>query len=151
MDEELYMKPFIRPAPEKTLEEINIVYKIFCQLLNKEDFVEIKDDKVFWDKFSKFVLDNKGDKLSKFSLSCVEKFNFDEKNILKLKELSKDKAEKLKPGYMGKICGTSGLFAFIIKDALEYCGAIEDKKTQASRIKANYLYQKTLICFLFLQ
>jgi hypothetical protein len=35
-------------------------------------------------------------------------------------------------------------YFFLIKDCLEYCGAIEDKKTPGNRIKANYLYQKSL-------
>ena len=144
LDEELYLRVFFRAPPEKTLEEIVIVYKLFCQLLNKEDFVEIKDDKIFWEKFSKFILENKGDKLSVFCNKCVTEFNFDNKNILKLKEMSKNKADKLKPAYFGKICGTTGLFVFLIKDTLEYCGAIEDKKTQGNRIKSNYIYQKSL-------
>lgn len=93
---------------------------------------------------SKFILDNKGNKLSDFCVRCVLKFNFDNKNIFKLKELAKDKSEKLKPGYFSKICGTTGLFIFLIKDALEYCGAVEDKKTPPSRIKSNYLYAKTV-------
>ena len=144
LDEELYLRVFNRAPPEKTLEEIVLVYKLFCQLLNKDDFVEIKDNKTFWDKFSKFILDNKGDKLSEFLLKCTSEFNFDDKNIFKLKAMSKDSVDKLKPKYFGNICGTTGLFVFLIKDCLEYCGAVEDKKTQGSRIKANYLYQKTL-------
>ena len=144
LDEDLYMRLFLRVPPEKTLEEIVLVYKLFCQLLKKEDFVGIKDNKVFFEKFSKFILENKGDKLSEFCLKCVSEFNFDDKNILKLKEMAKDRSEKLKPAYFGKICGTTGLFVFLIKDSLEYCGAIEDKKTPGNRIKANYLYQKTL-------
>jgi hypothetical protein len=144
LDEELYLRVFTAPVPEKTLEEIIIVYKLFCQLLKMEDFVQIKDDKIFWEKMSKFILDNKGNKLSDFCVRCVLKFNFDNKNIFKLKELAKDKSEKLKPGYFSKICGTTGLFIFLIKDALEYCGAVEDKKTPPSRIKSNYLYAKTV-------
>ena len=144
LDEELYLQAFIRPPNEKTLDEIIIVYKLFCQLLNKEDFVQIKNDKKFWEKFSKYILDNKGDKLSEFCLKCAAEFNFENKNILKLRELAKGKVDKLKPAYFGKICGTTGLFIFLVKDALEYCGAIEDKKTSGSRIKANYLYQKSL-------
>ena len=144
LDEELYLRVFNRAPPEKTLEEIVLVYKLFCQLLNKDDFVEIKDNKTFWDKFSKFILDNKGDKLSEFLIKCTSEFNFDDKNIFKLKAMSKDSVDKLKPKYFGNICGTTGLFVFLIKDCLEYCGAVEDKKTQGSRIKANYLYQKTL-------
>ena len=144
LDDELYLRVFNRPVAEKTLEEIIIVYRLFCQLINKDDLLEIKDDKIFWEKFSKFILDNKGDKLSDFCVKCTLKFNFNNKNILKLKEMAKDNSEKLKPAYFGKICGTTGLFVFLVKDTLEYCGAIEDKKTQASRIKSNYLYEKTL-------
>ena len=144
LDEELYLRVFNRAPPEKTLEEIVLVYKLFCQLLNKDDFVEIKDNKIFWDKFSKYILDNKGDKLSEFLLKCTSEFNFDDKTIFKLKAMSKDSVDKLKPKYFGNICGTTGLFVFLIKDCLEYCGAVEDKKTQGSRIKANYLYQKAL-------
>ena len=87
LDEELYLRVFNRAPPEKTLEEIIIVYKLFCQLINKEDLVQIKDDKIFWEKFSKFILENKGDKLSEFCIKCTTQFNFDNKNILKLKEM----------------------------------------------------------------
>ena len=66
LDEELYLRVFTAPVAEKTLEEIIIVYKLFCQLLKMEDFVQIKDDKIFWEKMSKFILDNKGNKLSGF-------------------------------------------------------------------------------------
>ena len=82
--------------------------------------------------------------MSEFFFKCASQFNFDDKNILKLKEMAKDKVEKLKPAYFGKICGTTGLFVFLVKDTLEYCGVIEDKKTPGNRIKANYLYQKKL-------
>ena len=118
LDQELYLRVFTTPVPEKTLEEIIIVYKLFCQLLKMEDYVQIRDDKIFWAKISKFILDNKGNKLSDFCVRCVLKFNFDNKNIFKLKELVKDKAEKLKPAYFSKMCGTTGLFVFLIKDAL---------------------------------
>lgn len=144
LDEEPYLRIFLRAPPEKTLEEIVIVYKLFCQLLRKDDFVGIQDNKKFWEKFSKFIMENKGNKLSEFCVKSTTQFNFDNKNILKLKEITKGKTEKIKPAYFGKICGTTGLFVFLAKDTLEYCGVIEDKKTQGSRIKANYLYQKSL-------
>jgi hypothetical protein len=145
LKEDLYLRVFLRVPPEKTLEEISIVYRLFCQLLKLDDLIQIKDDKIFFEKFSKYVLENKGEeKLNDFCIKCSSQFNFDDKNILKLKEISKNKMEKLKPGYFNKICGTTGLFFFLIKDCLEYCGAIEDKKTPGNRIKANYLYQKSL-------
>ena len=144
LNEELYLTIFTNPVPENILGEIVIVYKLFCQLLKMEDFVLIKDDKIFWEKISKFILDNKGNKVGDFLTRCAHRFNFDNKNIFKLKKLAKDKSEELKPFYFHKICETTGLFVFLIKDALEYCGVIETKKTPPRRIKSNYLYAKTL-------
>ena len=144
LDNIYYLRVFTNPVSEETLKEIVIIYKLFCQLLKMEDFVQIKDDKIFWEKMSKFILDNKGNKLSGFCERSILKYNFDNKNIFKLKELVKDKEESIKSSYFSTICGTTGLFAFLIKDALEYCGAIEDRKTPPCRLKNNYLYAKTL-------
>ena len=66
LEDELYMRLFIRPVQDKVLDEIVIIYRIFCQFLGKGEFTEIKSDKIFWEKFSKYVLDNKGEKLSNF-------------------------------------------------------------------------------------
>ena len=45
----------------------------------------------FWEKFSQFVLDSKGDKnLGQFCNELVNKFTFDNKNILKVKEMAVD-------------------------------------------------------------
>ena len=145
LNEDLYLRIFIRPVQEKTLDEIVIIYRIFSQFLGLEDLAEIKSDKIFWEKFSKYVLDNKGEKLSQFCTESASKFIFNDKNILKIKEMSKDKVEKLKPKYWSAICPTTGFFSFIIKDAVEYTGIVEDKKTQPRRIKANYLYVKSNI------
>ena len=145
LEDELYMRLFIRPVQEKQLDEIVVIYRIFCTFLGKVELTQINNDKIFWEKFSNFVLDSKGDKkLSQFCTESVNKFIFDNKNILKVKEMAVDISEKLKPKYWSKICPTTGFFAFIIKDIVEYTGIIEDKKTQPSRIKANYIYVKGL-------
>ena len=144
LDGEMYLRIFIRPVQEKKLEEISVIYRIFCHFLGIENIAEIKNDKIFWEKFSKYVLDNKGEKLSEFCIESSKKFKFDNKIILKVKSLSKDLNEKLKPKYWSNICGTTGFFVFMIKDAVEYSGVLEDKKTQPSRIKENYLYVKSL-------
>ena len=145
LDNDLFMRIFTRPVQENVLNEIIIIYKIFCQLLGLDDLLQIKNDKLFWEKFSKYVLDNKGEKLSEFCSSSANKFIFDDKNILKVREMAKDLNEKIKPKYWGKICGTTGFFVFLIKDAVEYAGILEDKKSQPSRIKANYIYLKNLL------
>ena len=51
--------------------------------------------------------------------------------------------KKINPNYFSKICGTSGLLIFLLKDALEYCGVIiNEKKTQPARILDNLMYYK---------
>ena len=109
LKESLYIKIFKNEISMKILEEIEIIYKILFQLINKDNFVKIKDKKIFWSEISKFLLEN------------------------------------INPSYMGKLCGTTGLISFVIKDALEYSGIIEDKKTPPLRIKKNYEYQKEII------
>ena len=145
LDSDVYLRIFKHPVADKILDEIIIIYKLFCQLLLKEDLVIIEDKKIFWEKLSKYIMDNKGDKLSDYCLKCAKQFQFDDKNIMKLRAIAKEKSDKIKPGYFSKICGTTGLFAYLVKDALEYCGAIEDKKTPGNRVKANLLYEKTLL------
>ena len=145
LDNELHLKIFIRPIQENKLKEIIIIYRIFTQFLNLDDLNNIKDDKLFWEKFSKYVMDNIGEKASEFWINSGNKFDFSDKNIFKVKQLATGINEKLKPKYWGNICGTTGFVVFMIKDALEYCGVIEDKKTQPHRIKNNYLYVKSLL------
>ena len=48
---------------------------------------------------------------------------------------------KINPTYYSKICSTTSLFIFLLKDALEYSGIIiVDKKSQLQKILNNYNY-----------
>ena len=47
---------------------------------------------------------------------------------------------KIAPGYFSKICGTTGLLIFLLKDAFEYAGLIIDKRTLPSRLYKNHMY-----------
>ena len=145
IDDDLSLKVFGKPLNEENGSEISLVYKIYCKLLGYEDLYKIKNDKIFWEKFSKFLLENKGEKLHIYIINSVSHFSFDKKSVFYLKNLTADKAEKFKPIYFGKICGITGLFVFLIKEALEYCGVIEDKKTAPSRMYENLLYEKEVI------
>ena len=146
LKESLYIKIFKNEISMKILEEIEIIYKILFQLINKDNFVKIKDKKIFWSEISKFLLENMNENLANYVNEIAKKFDFSEKNIIKIKKICKDKnIENINPSYMGKLCGTTGLISFVIKDALEYSGIIEDKKTPPLRIKKNYEYQKEII------
>ena len=145
LDQESYLKIFQKPPEENKLKEILIVYKIFCQLLKKEDLVKIKDEREFWEKFSKFIIDNKNESLSKFFIDSSQKFYLDNNNLNKVRKLAINQLDKINPSYYGKICGTTGLVVFLIKEMLIYVGIIEDKKTSPAKIKENILYQKNII------
>ncbi len=145
LDQESYLKIFQKPPEQNKLQEILIVYKIFCQLLKKEDLVKIKDEREFWEKFSKFIMDNKNESLSKFFIDSSQKFYLDNNNLNKVRKLAINQLDKINPSYYGKICGTTGLVVFLIKEMLLYVGIIEDKKTPPAKIKENILYQKNII------
>ena len=50
------------------------------------------------------------------------------------------------PSYYSKICGTTGLIVFILKDALEYCGVlVNEKRTPIKRIYENLIKEKEKI------
>jgi hypothetical protein len=53
---------------------------------------------------------------------------------------------KISPAYFSKVCGTTGLVIFLIKDALEYAGIlIQEKKNIPARLYKNYTYLNQLI------
>lgn len=138
---------FMAKNKDSLLEEIVIIYRIFCQLIKKEDLIKISDMKIFWANFSKYIITSKGDDLGKFILDQTKFFDFDNQNIFKIKEMIYgEKKEKFKKGYFTKICGTTSFFSTLIIDALEYSGVFEvEEKTKPNRIMANYIYQKNLI------
>ena len=64
--------------------------------------------------------------------------------MLSLNNLCEGKTNKLTPVYYSKLCPTTGLFVFVVKDALEYIGILEDKKSPPGKIyrKLNYLIEE---------
>lgn len=145
LDQDLYNKIFTKEELDPSLQEIIIIYRILYQFLKKEDFVNIKDDDEFWKENCKYLLTEGKDKLGSFFIEKSKDFCFDPENCAKLKAMIEKIKSKIIPSYYSKICGTTGLVVFILKDALEYCGVIvNDKKTQPRRIYDNLLYEKKM-------
>ena len=70
----------------------------------------------------------------------MKNFDFSEENIYIISKLCENKEKKISPSFFSKICGTTGLVIFLIRDALEYTGIIIDKKTLPSRLQKLYKY-----------
>ena len=146
LNNEEYTKIFNQNILDNELNEIYIVYRIFCYLINEREIAEIKNDKIFWIKFCNFFNEKSNGKKGDFIKEISKNFNFDDKNNLLIEKLVFDIKSKIIPSYYSKICATTGLIIFLIKDALEYNGVLAlNKKTQISRLYHNLEYSKFIL------
>lgn len=139
LNDDSYNKIFRTKKLEPPLNEIILIYRIFFQLIGKEELVNIESDAKFWDKSRKYILTNNNNETGSFFEKCIPEFDFSPKNIYKIKRLINGKEDKLKPLIYENICKTTGLIIFIIKDSLEYCGVILNNKKANPKILINYL------------
>ena len=121
------------------LDGIIFIYRIFFQFWKDNDIKNIQDQKLFWIEASNFILKNSNGKIGDFFRDSVENFEFSGKNIYEAKKLINGKEDQLKPAYFTKICGTTGLVVFLIKDTLEYCGVLLSLKKNVPSICLKYL------------
>ena len=146
LNNEDYTKIFHQNFLENELNEIYIVYRCFCYLINEREIAEIKNDRKFWIKFCEFFNNKSKGKKGDFIKELSKNFNFDDKNTLLIEELVSNIKNQIVPSYYSKICATTGLIIFLIKDALEYNGILAfNKKTQVSRIFHNLEYSKNML------
>lgn len=114
--------------------------------MNNDSIVFIQDDELFWNKSCRYLQLNGKEKLGSFISDSIQLFCFDDRNVLRLKQLVENVKAKITPSYYSKICGGTGLLVFLLKDALEYCGVLySEKKTPLNRIYNNLLYEKKVM------
>ena len=128
LDDNSYNTIFTIKNLEPPLDQIIFIYRIFFQLIDKEELVNIESDKKFWEKTRNYILENNNKKTGTFFRDYISEFDFTCKNIYKLKKLISGKEDRLKPSTYENICKATGLINFIIKDSLEYCGLIPNEK-----------------------
>ena len=138
LNEDKYNKIFKKEL-SPFLKEIIIVYRIFFQLLKNSNISKIKDDKLFWAKASDYILKNNNGKTGDFFKSSIDNFDLSYKNIYEIKKLINGQEDKIKPSFYSNICGTTGLFVFLIKDILEYIGILQKFNKNVPSIMLSYL------------
>jgi hypothetical protein len=116
-------------------------------MLNKEELINIKDNKEFWKKTCEYFIREGDGKTGAMVQGCVKNIDFSNENVFKLTKLLGNNGPKITPVYFSKICGTSGLIIFLIKDALDYAGILIDKKTSQARLHKNYTYTSEVLKF----
>ena len=139
----LYSKLFKKPVLDKNAEEICNVYRTLFTLLGEYQIANIPEDEYFWIKCTEYLNNKSEGKIGSFILEKFKKVTFEKQKIVLMNKFLIGMKKKINPNYFPKICGTTGLLIFLIKDALEYCGVIiNDKKTQPARILDNLMYYK---------
>ena len=121
------------------LNEIILVYRIFFQLLNANNLYQIKNDKLFWNEAGEFILNNNNGKTGEFFKESIDSFDFSIKNIYKIKKIVSGNEDRIKPTVFSKICQTTGLVIFLIKDSLEYIGILTNPKKNIPSLLLKYL------------
>jgi hypothetical protein len=120
--------------------DILLTYRILFQLLGNETLSKIKDNSEFWKQCCEYFVNESGGKLGNMVQQLVKNMDFSSENIFKVNKVVAGQGSRLIPANFSKICGTTGLIIFLIKDALEYSGIVIDKKTPIQRLIKNYMY-----------
>lgn len=152
-----YQKAFV----DKTIsnEEIIFVYRVYFQLLDNQQLLQIVDNQEFFNKVCDYFIEKSNGKIGKrpicqfiyfvYILKClgnqifkdVKMFDFSSENVYKLNRIIGNNTNKISPSYYSKLCGTTGLLLFLLKDCIEYSGInILEKKTPIQKIYNNYNY-----------
>jgi hypothetical protein len=126
-------------------DNILIVYQILFQLTKiSEDNLQKNSDS-FIDEFKIYFKENSIKGLGDLIKSLHNKCDFSDINVEKLKQIIiHHKMKELDCGLIGKLCKTTGLIAFFVKDALVFCGLDEsqEKKNKEDKDKIRVLVIK---------
>ena len=106
-------------------DDIILIYRIYFQMINHPYSILAKTDIFnFWEKCKAYFTSEQNGKTGDILISIInnKKIDFSKNNLYQIYMLTKDNYEKILPNYFSNICGTTGLFVFVIKDILEFMG-----------------------------
>ena len=121
-------------------DEILLVYKVYFLLLNNNNkVIELISDKSFDDKDvlwlkirEYFIWERKDLQLGQFVQSEIRNMDYSDKNVYSMKLFCKPYLSILNPLYYSKMCPTTGVFAFLVKEVLEYMGVVDAERGEES-------------------
>ena len=139
LNEEANQKLFL--SEEIPKKEIIMIYRIFLQLINKNNEALSKDDVEFWKYAKDKIYTKSAGKLGENIKGLIQEINLTDDNLNIVSDICKDNMDKLTPKYYNNLCPTTALFFLLIKEILEYCGILIGKKTslhyQYKRLESN--------------
>ena len=138
LNKEIHLQFFDVNKYDSFTDDIYLVYKIIFQLNKNSDIKNLDNKKEFFEQMIKYIKDNmKENKVGNLFKEMVNNFDFSKENIYQIKNIIKGNEDKLKPKYYSKICSTTGLIIFLVKDILEYLGLNSNNKSNTAIILAN--------------
>lgn len=146
LNNEKYNQLFKKNILDPKLNEIIVIYRLLFRLLNQHEICQIEDDSEFWIKVCDYFNEKGVEKLGTYLVEAAKTFCFDDRNVYLISKLLVNKKTKMIPSHYSKICSSTGLIMFLIKDSLEYCGILfSEKKTPHNRVINTLLYEKGLL------
>ena len=131
------------PLLNKIFTEINNIpnndilriYCLYFQVINHKNAKNYPWNKaVFWENTCNyFMKENNGKTGQLLAKNVKEDIDLSDENLYYIIKILDGHIDKIHPGYFSKICGTTGLFAFLIKDVLDYFGLSNDKNIYKKR------------------
>ena len=146
LNNDKYNQLFKKTVLDQNQKEIIVIYRLLFRLLNERDISEIEDDSEFWLRVCEYFNEKGIDRIGSYLIEAAQHFNFDDRNVYFLNKLIVKQKAKMIPSYYSKICSSTGLVMFLIKDSLEYCGVMfSEKRTPHNRLVNNLIYEKGLL------
>ena len=133
LNEDIFSRLFSEKKTPK--KEILLVYKIYFQLINDNEIINNYkidlSDAIFWERCRNYFMKNKGI-ISELLINNIKekKFILTNANLYRIYKLYEKNSSKLCTAYFSKLCGTTSLFIFYIKDILDFLGFSNEIKLQ---------------------
>ena len=106
-------------------DDIILIYRIYFQMINHPFALIAKTDtEKFWEKCKFYFTNEENGKTGDILINMInkKKIVINGNNLYQIYNLVKGNLNKIIPNYFSSLCGTTGLFVFIIKDILEFLG-----------------------------
>ena len=127
LNENIMTKFFQGSKPPR--DDILFIFEVFFQLINKPIKDAYNNKEAFWEKCRLYFLNEGNDKIGDMLYNIVKnnKIDVSEDNLYKIYILVKDKMDIIVPSHFNKICSTTPLITFYIKDILNFLGISTDE------------------------
>ena len=116
----------------------NDILRIYCLYFQSIKHKNAKNyplnKELFWENACNYFTKENGGKTGQLLAKNIkEDIDLSNENLYYILKILDGNIDKINPGYFSKICGTTGLFAFLIKDVLDCFGLSGDKDGHKKR------------------